>query len=350
MYTTQTGIDTWCCYRTLTREQKSKIVKKLRELPGFRTHGQYWEEYEHYQSDYFSSQGIKLFISRNQDTPWGLKVVVHPTLVLGDPDRSALYQPLRKKDYKAIVKNVDALLEEADIPCSVDEMTLYRVDVTMNLIFRDPALVDMYTRILKKGRLLPHYHLDWFREEAKKAKDCKLANEHSYKQACRSAAFFVYDKTAQLEMIERFPKALIGKHILRLEAQLRRKGMKKWISDKNLGSNWEIIRELGKHTAQIIEWYRKRTQPECERYVRYKDAVQMIENSKYKAKTRKRMLYLLRKTSDSQNLTAALKKLKEKFDLKNGQVDTVFKKFRELGISPITLANSSDLKELAPIR
>lgn len=349
MYEIQAGIDTVCYYHALTPKQKSKIIAKLCELPRFRIKGDYWQESRSYQSDCFADQGIKLFISRISDTPWGLKIVVHPMLVQGETDRSVLYRPSCKKDYKALVKAVDKLLARADIPCSVDAMTLYRVDVTTNLIFRKPTPVNAYIRILKKGRLLPNYCLDWFREYEEKAQNCKRANEHSYKQKCRSAAFFVYDKTAQLEMIEKFPKALIGKHVLRLEAQLRRKGMKKWLSGKKLESNWEIIRELNKNAKHIVQWYLKRTQPKCERYVRYKDAVQMITDLTCKRNMRERMLYLLRKTSDSRDLTIALSKLKDKFDLTSGQVDNVLKKFRKLGISPITLANSSDLEELPPI-
>ena len=100
--------------------------------------------------------------------------------------------------------------------------------------FEDSDLAESYLRILKKGLLLPHYHLEWFRKNERKAKDIKAANTHSYKQACQSAAFFSYDKTAQLEMIGRFPDRLIGKRVLRLEVQLRRKGIRKWVCEDDL--------------------------------------------------------------------------------------------------------------------
>jgi len=65
-----------------------------------------------------------------------------------------------------------------------------------------------------------------------------------------------------------------------------------------------------------------------------------------KEKTRERMLHLLRKTSDNDSLSAALDAMQEKFDLKNGQCNTVLKKFQKLGISPITLTNNSEFDEL----
>lgn len=83
--------------------------------------------------------------------------------------------------------------------------------------------------------------------------------------------------------------------------------------------------------------------------IRYEDAVDLINTTKMKAKTCDRMLYLLRKTSDKDSLTAALKSMRKKFGLSKSQCNTVLKKFRELGFSPITLPNSSEFEELCPL-
>ena len=344
----QIGIDTISYYHCLSPKQKRKIMEKLTALPQFRP---IKENYEHdsykYASGYFAEQGVKLQISRIAGNPWGLLVIIHPTLVLGEDDRSALYQA-SKSSYNKIVRAVDKMLKSVNVPCSLDDMSIYRPDVTANLIFDDGGLVDEYIRILKKSKILPHYRLDWFREKEKKAEDCKLANRHSHKQRCKSAAFFIYDKTAQLEMIDHFPDALMGKKVLRLEAQLRRKTLKKWVPDKALGNDWEIIRDVYKNRKKIIKWYLDRIQP-VGKYVRYKDAVGLIEDAKLKEKTRDRMLYLLRKTSDKESLTAALKDLKAEYHLTGSQCRTVLRKFRKLGISPITLPNSSEFDELPPI-
>ena len=42
------------------------------------------------------------------------------------------------------------------------------------------------------------------------------------------------------------------------------------------------------------------------------------------------MLYLLRKTSDSENLAAAQEKMKEKFQLSDSQCKTVLNQFQKL--------------------
>ena len=345
----QSGFDTLSYYHPLSPKQKRKILDQLQKLPEFRTiKDDYFNESYRYGSDYFAAYGVKIYVSRERGSVWGLLVVVHPTLVLGDNDRSALYQ-LTKSSYKKMVKIADKMLDAVKIPCSLDDMSLYRANVTVNIISEDGNLVDEYIRILKKSMILPHYRLDRFRENEQKAKDCNLANRHSHKQYCKSAAFFVYDKTAQLQMTDHFPEVLLGKKVLRLEAQLRRKTLKKWVSGKKPGSNWEIIRDIYKNRAKIINWYLGRIQP-AGRVIRYADAVELISGTKIKSKTRDRMLYLLRKTSDKYSLTAALEALRKKFDLSKSQCKTILNKFKNLRISPITLKNSSDLDELSPVR
>lgn len=346
MYKVELGVDTISYYYGLSSQQKRQILSKIKDLRDFRADTDFWENICVYRSDCFAGQGVKVVISRVKGSRWGLLVVVHPTLVLGKSDRSALYHPERRREYQFIVKQVDELLKQMDVPCSVDDMKLYRCDVTENLIFNALAKVDEYIRILKKGCLMPHYRWDKFREYEHKARDCKAANKHSCKQVCKSAAFFAYDKTAQLEMIDAFPDALIGKRVLRLEAQLRREAMKKWVGKDVMDSgNWAIIKVIGKSAKKVLNWYLKRMQPVAGNYLRYQDAVDSISQVKGK-KARERMLYLLRKTSDSDTLTTALEKLSREYALSKSQCRTVLKKFEKLGVSPITLTNTSGREQL----
>ena len=106
---------------------------------------------------------------------------------------------------------------------------------------RKSSRIDEYLRILKKGILLPHYRPEKFHEKEHKAKDCKLANTHSYKQSCKSSAFFAYDKVSQLEMIDCISTGIADQHILRLEVQLSSKGMKKWLKEDGKSSAWKTI-------------------------------------------------------------------------------------------------------------
>lgn len=152
---TQIGIDTISYYHNLTPKQKKAVIAKLKVLPGFKTaKNLYWENTCVYASDCFADQGIRLIIFRYRGSIWGMYVIIHPTLLLGEADRSALYQAT-KKSYTKIIKTTDRLLEQVEVPCSLDDMRLYRIDVTMNIIFKDPAFVPAYIRILKKSLICP---------------------------------------------------------------------------------------------------------------------------------------------------------------------------------------------------
>ena len=105
------GIDTFSYYYKLTSRQKAEIIGHLKAKEGFRTE--------------ISNYGIRIWIQRIKGNPWGLLIVVHPLLVLGDSDRSTLYRPQKKAEYKRIIKQVDKLLKPIGVPCSADKMKFY---------------------------------------------------------------------------------------------------------------------------------------------------------------------------------------------------------------------------------
>lgn len=339
------GIDTFSVYVPLAHQQKEQVITRLKSYKGFYQENDYWADIHEYHSEAFADQGIKIYVFQKKRSVWGLMVMVHPMILLGNLDRSALYNPSRKT-YRELERRADEILEQVGIPYSLAQMKLYRVDVTMNLVFQDSVPMDAYLRILKKGQLLPHYHLEFFKAGAMKAKNAKEANRNSHKQSCRSGAFFAYNKTAQLRMTNHFPHMLIGKSVLRIEAQLRRRGMKKWLGEdiKDL-DNWHIIQKLGNKAPKILKWYLKRTLLVHGEHLRYQDAVERVTNVK-RENVRKRMIYLLRKTSDCRDLSAAVKALKETYGLSSGQCRRIFNKFEKLGVSPITLPNNDSLSRL----
>ena len=339
------GIDSFSYTYSLTPKQKDRILGALRIRPRFQIRcSDYFDCTYDYASDCFAGQGIKLRVSRYRGSIWTLAVTVHPTLLLGNTDRSALFHP-DKTNVKEVMSGADNLLKQICCPCKLKDMKLYRVDVTANLIFDTVAVVESYLRILKKSLILPRYHVEEFKKGEGKAKDYKEANRHAYKQSCKSASFFAYDKTAQLEMINASPASLIGKRVLRLEVQLRRKGMRKWVSKEHMDNSGKILRTLYEKAEDILCWYLKRLQFKGQRHVRYKEAKEMIDGLRSK-KMRERMLYLLRKASDRKSLSAAIDDLRDEFDLKPGQISRVLKKFDKLGISPITLTNTDKVEAL----
>ena len=343
------GIDTFTLYHVLTWEEKEKIVKAISKLPGYRDDsGDYESEYHCHRSECFADDGIKIKVEKQGKNPWGLYVLLHPTLLLGESDRSALYRP-KKGSYKEMEFAADDLLERLGVPCRLGDMKLYRADVTMNLVFSSERIAGAYLRILKKSQIIPHYRLDTFKEDEHKSKNCKTANAHSHTQRCKSASFFVYDKTAQLEMIDKFPTSLVGKKVLRLEAQLRRGAMRKWVDENDLDDTFKTLKALDMQVGKIIRWYLARMQQSHGDYLRYEDAMSVVAGVK-SGKMRDRMAYLLRKTSDSRDLTTALEKLKKEKKLSGHQVSRVLKQFGKLELSPITLPNAEKrISQLPPL-
>ena len=147
-------------------------------------------------------------------------------------------------------------------------------------------------------------------------------------------------------MIDRLPDALIGKRILRIEAQLRQKGMQKWAPAKAYSSSWNIIHALFKKGKSILHWYLRRMQPVDTPYRRYETAqAQALRGEK----TRTRILYLLRNLSDCRDLDAALKKTAAHFALNRRKQKALLKACDKKGINPVTLANSGVYEQLPPL-
>lgn len=219
------------------------------------------------------------------------------------------------------------------------------IEETSDIWTNEEGLME-YLRIARKSLMPTAYNRVLFKKDDGKTKDYKTSNAHSYCVSCDRASFLVYDKIAQLKMIERCNDALLGKNTLRFEAELKRPALKDRLGKSAMETNYKLLSTAAKSSGKAVGWYLKRLQPKCDRYLRYEDAVELIEGAKLSKKSRERMLYLLRKTSDKDSLSAALDDMRKKFGLKKGQCNTVLKKFRKLGISPITLANNSKFKEL----
>lgn len=331
-----TGMHTYSVGMTLTAKQYYQIQKSLSDHLRL-TNSNFWAKKEQYTVDFLKESGVVLYLSKIKRI-YRIKVRLEPYRVLGNSDPAALYQP-SKKSYREMVQQVDKLLQPYHIPCSIDEMKISRIDLTCNLLFSQSDPVQIYIRSLQKAFVLPHYKRDYFRMDDGKAKNPQEANRHSYKQKCRSASFFAYDKTAQLQMIGRLTNELIGKCILRLEAELKREVMKKRLGKQP--DNYHYLKAGAAQTQKVIKWYLKRLYKCVDTpHMRYCDAVEIIQQQSWKYKTRERALYLLRKVSDSQSLDAALQKTMEHFDIKHNAAERLLRKLRKAGINPITLPNS----------
>lgn len=116
-------------------------------------------------------------------------------------------------------------------------------------------------------------------------------------------------------MIGRCDETLVGKHILRLEAKLKHTALKRHLGKPAMEINYKLLSAAPAQSSKAGSWYLSRMQPQCEKYLRYTDAAELVRNVGFKKETEERMLYLLRKVSDIKSLTAVLEKLCKKYDL-----------------------------------
>jgi len=339
------GVHTYPVGMTLTYKQFEEVWDACYKTGCIEDTSDTWKNVEKLYCYTYLEQGVKVYLHGKSGKLYRLRVQIEPCRALGEKDPTALAK-LDKETYKELVKTVDKLMKELKVPCSIDKMKISRYDLTINIEFSCEDGLMEYLRIIKKSLILPAYTHVFFKKDEEKAKDYKTANAHSHCISCKSASFLAYDKIAQLKMIDRCNESVLGKHVLRFEAELKRSAIKKHLGKPDMKTNYKLLSSAAKKCRKVVGWYLNRLQPECKKYVRYEDAVDLVENAKMKEKTRERMLYLLRKTSDKDSLSAALDAMQEKFDLKKGQCNTVLKKFQKLGISPITLTNNSEFDEL----
>lgn len=70
-------------------------------------------------------------------------------------------------------------------------------------------------------------------------------------------------------MVGRLDEDLRKKHILRLEAELKRPALKTHLGKAALKTNYDLLFLAARDSQKVVRWYLKRMQPKCKRYVRY---------------------------------------------------------------------------------
>ena len=272
----------------------------------------------------------------HQRRTYRVNIKVEPCRLLGSNDPTTLYQ-YSKKSFHKLQQLCDRYQEGLCIPGSIETMKISRCDLTCNLGFPDQDYVDAYLRILKKSHLISGYRVDMFKANAKKAKDPKQANQHSYCIRCKQASLLCYDKIDQMKMAGRCPHELEDEAILRLEAQLKRPALKRALGKRTLEDNAALLKAASKQSVPIIKYYLNKIFPCSGTHLRYEDAVSVVQKIK-KETLREQMLYLLRKVSDAATWDSAVRKLKEHYkDVPDKRIKKIYSKFDALDI--ISLAS-----------
>ncbi len=318
----------------------------------------------------FSEAGITLYANQFKGVgKSGIIVRINPCVVLSKQFQpTGLYIPT-EKNLRKISNQVNEYLECFDYinDCIPDEysdslldvtrMSLSRIDPCANILCDSEEEMRQIKRLFTKAAIIPHYRRDSFPKSSKIVKDPAEANKHSYRQSCGSnknkkkssknrASITVYDKKYQLQQIGRCPTELMDKHMLRIEAELTRGAFLHMVKEADKKDPLALIQAVYDKTPDILCNYMKRMFRVKGVFVNYNKAVERIKSAKFETDIKKRMLYLVRKTSDSDNLTNALDKTQNEFNLSDQGITRLLKKFENLGINPITLPNSSKIEQI----
>ena len=355
----QIGIHTFSLFQKLSYAEAQEVTEELYERKNaFLVYKGRHGRSRIICSTYFRQQGIVLYVNQLKGAGSGLIVRINPSKALeGKKNPTALYSP-KRTSYRTLEKKIEACLNELDCPFRMADMSLCRADPCINIRLDSAEEKRQLERIISKGAILRNYQRDFFRKDSKQVKDPREANQHSYRQSCKpkgnrkksrknKASFTVYDKIYQLQQIDNCPEELLGKHMLRLEAELSRQALLSRLPQKiDKRDTYALLRACYDAAPAILERYLKRMLLVKGTHLPFGEAEQMIQTSALKAKMQNRMLYLLRKTSDCENLTAALAKTKDKLQLSDKQCRSVLNSFGLLGIHPITLPNRAKITRM----
>ena len=343
----QTGVHTVELSQTLTKKQFTAILDCCC-TKGRLIHVKEKKECYVLQDQSMPGITVTLYPIRSHNV-YRVSIKIEPCRVLDSDDPTELYR-YSKESYRKLQKVCNPYLEGLQIPGGIDAMAISRCDLTCNLFFTHQDYVEAYLRILKKSHLIPDYKVVQFSKHERKAKNPKRANEHSYCIRCSRAVFLCYDKIDQLDMIGRYTEKLDGCFVLRMEAQLKREGLKRRLGKEAMQDNASILKAGTAQAAGVIAYYLEKMFPCDVPHFRYEDTVSAIKTVKKEA-MREQMLFLLRKTSDGSGLDTAIAKCQKAYQsVGQKQIKRIWEKFDLLGVNPIPLTNSSPFCCLRSLR
>ena len=332
------GIVTILLYAVLKERDAETMIRALESRKGLiQTHDNPRVDTYEYISYLYADKGAILTISKFNDSPWGLYVYLNPAQVLGSSD--GLYRP-DPKSYKQLHKTVDHMLSKIKAPHGLKDMKLSRVSVAVDLEMNKRYKVAAYLGILRQG-FLPRHYANQPLQEDEVVSDAQYVSEHFYRQSCKTTTFSVCDQVALNNLNTGLPLPQMGRKTLRLQIDLRRKAIRRKLKRKDREDHCKALMKLTEQADEIVTQQLRRMKLLNGCFLPYGEAVDAVSSKIKGEKARERMLFLLEKVLDTGNLTTAVYRLKQHFDLSNRKANRLLRKFRDLGISPVTLQDSA---------
>lgn len=305
-------------------------------------------------STMLSHHGILLYLTERIKKGWHnytVKTVVNPRKVL-HPGCSYLgIAPTDEESLDQFQDEFTTLMRQYDLPEFLDDWTLTRLDLCVNLQLNKKKSAREFCRLLQKD-LLPSklewvffYDPDVNKETQKKQKD---ADRHSICLENDSYSIVVYDKLYQAEaegLIEKETWFKLPDSILRLELRCFRTYLKKLAEKEGLDSTSEQLYWMAQNSRELIL---KKVHQIFSGGTHYKPDVskQIINDSKYHETTCEQLQWLINRTRHPFNLRQLEKGMKKKFKVTSRTAAQRIEQLERLGINLVPLRQDFYLEQL----
>lgn len=331
----------------LTKESSTSIKEKLIKLSNKEGMG-YYEKKSEDKAVYktmnfnvascfgFNTVSLLKITSKNRDTFYWMDIKINPRWMFHKDNHPFVYIA-SKKDLKSSYKRIAQFLEASAInEISSEAFYIQRADYCVNIDLGSQDCVKEYMRLMKKGAY--PYNAER-KEEYSKSGKRKVPTKDSFTVGSNSFEFSIYDKYRQLcKETDKYAEGEIreAEGMIRIELRVKRPKIKYDGKKGRYNNTLEFLSHAGDIAEDNIPRYIKKAYGSG-KFVKLKEAKQMIENSKYKKKTKEKMTEILDKVSKSN-----LQEVKQSY---GKSFSKHMKRFNDLGISPVTIEKRSRIKE-----
>lgn len=305
-------------------------------------------------STILSHHGILLYLTERIKNGWHkytIKAIVNPRKVL-DPGCNYLgIAPTDEENLEQFQDEFTTLMRRYHLPEFLDNWTLTRLDLCVNLQLNKKKSAREFCRLLQKDLLPPKlervffYDPDSDKEVQKKQKD---VDRHSVCLENDSYSVVVYDKLFQAEA-----EGLIGRDswnnlpdgILRLELRCFLTYLKKLAKKEGLGSTSEQLYWMAQNSRELI-WEKVSQVFSGGTHYKPDTAKKLISASSYHRATCKQLRWLIDRTRYSFTYKQLENGMNKKFDVKPRTVIKRLDQLENLGINLVPLRKDFYLEQL----
>lgn len=212
---------------------------------------------------HFFEHGIRIYLSRLDERDI-IKLVINPRKLI-DPKAHYLGIMLcDDRSFDRMEKKFAATMEKIGLPTNMNDWTLTRMDLCVNLIFDRKKLPCQIIELIRRGPVIKGFHKeDWVTYySAKPIGENAALKKHSVKFENQSMAFVAYDKCYQMKQEDLpLPKEMRPRGILRLELQCKKDWIKKEAVKHGYTKTTEKIRFLAQNSRHHLRTYARKLLP-----------------------------------------------------------------------------------------